>query len=295
MNSFLDKLIRFEVLDLYQWLVEHRITLDEQSCSYCYTPMTFKIVSSTTDGCVFRCTNTSCLKYETTKSIRTHSWISNFKIPIKEIIKSIYLWSCGRLYTEIKQECRISAPVFIRLRKLLINKIQTFWSRNPIKLGGPNIIVQVDEMKLNHNVKAHRGRTSIRPTWILTMVDTSTTPALGYAEIIPNKEAGTIIPIIERVVRSGSKIHSDEAKVYKVLQRSENYEHSWVTHKYHFVDPNTGTHTQNVESFNNKIKRKSKDRNGIDDDKRKDFLSEFLFLDHQKEKAFDVILELLML
>ena len=66
------------------------------------------------------------------------------------------------------------------------------------------------------------------------MVDTSTIPAKGYAEIMHNKEGETIIPIIERVMRFGSKIHSDKAKVYNVLGRHLNYEHSWVTHKYHF-------------------------------------------------------------
>ena len=75
----------------------------------------------------------------------------------------------------------MSAPVFVRLRKVLIKKIQMYCARNPIKPGGPNIILQVDEMKLNHNVKAHRGCVTIKPTWILTMVDTSTTPTKGYA------------------------------------------------------------------------------------------------------------------
>ena len=124
------------------------------------------------------------------------------------------------------------------------------------------------------------------------MVDTSTTPSKVYAEIISNKEAKTIIQIIERVIRPESKIHTDEAKVYKILGRNENYDHTWVTHKYHFVDPSTGTHTQNVESFNNKIKRKSKDRSGIDEDNGKDFLDEFLFLDHLKEKTIEAISEL---
>jgi len=76
---------------------------------------------------------------------------------------------------------------------------------------------------MNHNVKAHRGRGIKNPTWVLTMVDTSTTPAKGYAEVISKKDANTIIPIIESVVRSGSKIHSDEAKVYKILGQHENY------------------------------------------------------------------------
>ena len=75
----------FNVLEMYQWLLKHRIVLEEQSCSYCKIQMTFKTVNSTSHGYVFR---------------------------------------------------------------------------NPIKLGGQNIVVQVDEMKLNHNVKAHRDMES---------------------------------------------------------------------------------------------------------------------------------------
>ena len=74
--------------------------------------------------------------------------------------------------------------------------------RNPIKLGGPNIVVQVDEMKLNHNVKAHRGHGIKNLTWVLTMVDTSTTPAKGYAKVIPKKDTNTIIPIIENTLQN---------------------------------------------------------------------------------------------
>ena len=75
----------FNVLEMYQWLLEHRIVLEEQSCFYYKIPMTFKAVNSTSDGCVFRCTNTSCQKYEATKSIRSHSWLADFKVFLKQI------------------------------------------------------------------------------------------------------------------------------------------------------------------------------------------------------------------
>jgi len=142
---------------------------------------------------VFRYCNTNCIKYEATKNILHGSWLSDYKLPIKQIIKAIYLWFCGHLYTEIKKKCIMHAPVFVRLRKFLIKKIQMYWARNPIKLGSPNIIVQVCEMKLNHNVKAHRRCGTIKPTWVLTIIDTSRTPTKGHAEVIPNKDANTIV------------------------------------------------------------------------------------------------------
>ena len=96
-------------------------------------------------------------------SIRANSWMSLFRIPIKSIIKVINLWSKGRIFTEIKQDVNIFAPVFIRIRKFLISEIIRHYEFNPIRLGGNNIIVQIDETKLSHNVKSHIGRSPIHP------------------------------------------------------------------------------------------------------------------------------------
>ena len=201
------------------------------------------------------------------------------------------MWSRNLTFVEIRKSVQISAPVYIRLRKYFIVKINDYYLRNPVKLGGPHCIVQIDETKLNHNVKSHRGRGPIRPAWCLCIVDTSTKPATGFATMIPDRTAGTILPIIELVVRQGSIIHTDEAKVYKALQ--EKYEHSTVCHKYNFVDPVTGVHTQHVESWNNKIKYSIKNARGVDEDKREDFLKEFIFLDQFRNTSFEQILLLL--
>jgi len=84
--------------------------------------------------------------------------------------------------------------------------------RNPIRLDGACVIVQLDETKLNHNVKSHHGRGPIRPAWCLCIVDTITQPSIGFTTMIPNRKAITMIPIIERIVRPESIIHTDEAK-----------------------------------------------------------------------------------
>ena len=83
--EFLDTLERYKMTELYQWLNEHQIILNEQSCSYYSTHKTFKTVNSTSDFCVFRCCNNNCTKYEKTKIIRHDSWLSDYKIPIKHV------------------------------------------------------------------------------------------------------------------------------------------------------------------------------------------------------------------
>jgi len=62
---------------------------------------------------------------------------------------------------------------------------------------------------LPHLVKSHRGRTSNKQLWAMTIVDTSHKPALGYEEIIENKSADILIPIIQSIVITSYIIHTD--------------------------------------------------------------------------------------
>ncbi|KAG0433323.1 hypothetical protein DMUE_5422, partial [Dictyocoela muelleri] len=103
---------------------------------------------------------------------------------------------------------------------------------------------------LNHTVRAHGGRGPKNKTWAITVVDTSKIPSVGYAEIVPARDANTLLPIINRVVSAGSIIYTDEWSAYNNLGNTDKYIHRKITHKYNFVDPISGVHTQNVESFN---------------------------------------------
>jgi len=58
-----------------------------------------------------------------------------------------------KVIPEIKQDVNIFGPVFVRLRKFLIGKIMQNYEKNPLRLDGANVIVQIDETKLKHNVK----------------------------------------------------------------------------------------------------------------------------------------------
>lgn len=111
--------------------------------------------------------------------------------------------------------------------------------------------------------------------------------------LIENKSASTILPIISKHVRAGSKIFTDEAKVYQALKKNKEYEHNSIVHKYQFVDYEENVHTQNIESFNNKIKLRIKKMKGVNKDSRKDFLLEFMWLDFWKSECFSETLKLI--
>lgn len=144
---------------------------------------------------------------------------------------------------------------------------------------------------LNFKCKSHRGRSPGNKTDALCMVEIFNQIERVYAVVIQNKKAETIIPIICNSVAPNSTIVTDEAKCYLSL-RTHNYVHKTVCHKYEFVAED-GTHTQNVESFNNCIKMEIKSRKGVKTDKRPLFLKEFCFLWNNKDDLFNAVFNII--
>ena len=110
------------------------------------------------------------------------------------------------------------------------------------------------------------------------MVDTSHTPALGYMEIVARRDAATLLPIIQAHVAPGTEIHSDQWAAYRQVSSLPNVgAHSVVNHTYDFVDPVTGTHTQNIESYWNRIKSKIKRMKGCTAGQLPSYLDEYMW------------------
>jgi transposase-like protein len=137
---------------------------------------------------------------------------------------------------------------------------------------------------LNYKCKSHRGRSPANKTDAICIVEINeTSDAIDrvWAEVIPNKQSSTLIPIINDHVQEFSTVHTDELKSYLAL-RKLNYNHLTVCHKYAFVDTISNVHTQSVESFNNELKYQIKLRKGIKTGLRNDFLTEFLWIWNNK-------------
>ena len=61
--------------------------------------------------------------------------------------------------------------------------------------------MHADESCFTHNSTHHRGRCPQRREWI---VDTSTSPATGYMEMVDLKDAETVFSNMNSVVEPGS-------------------------------------------------------------------------------------------
>ena len=70
--------------------------------------------------------------------------------------------------------------IYSALRRMAVKKLVD----NPIRLGGPGIVCEIDESMLSHKAKYHRGRQPRQEIWCFGIVDTSFKPARGYVEIV---------------------------------------------------------------------------------------------------------------
>ena len=84
-------------------------------------------------------------------------------------------------------------------------------------------------------------------------------------------------PIILRCVRPGTEVRSDDCASHRQMDRKVNNVSAQqvVVHRLNFVNPVTGVHTQEIESYWNSWKLGQKTRRGI---RREDMLS---YLDEQ--------------
>ena len=72
-------------------------------------------------------------------------------------------------------------------------------------------------------------------------------------EIVTNRDAATLFPIIQAHIRPGTILWSDKWAAYNRVTRIPGVVgHQTVNHSLHFTDPATGVHTNAIESYWNR-------------------------------------------
>lgn len=115
-------------------------------------------------------------------------------------------------------------------------------------------------------------------------------------QIVPDRRATTLLPIIQSHVQPGTTIHSDCWRAYNNVSALPNVSsHQSVNHSLNFVDPVTGVHTQHIESYWNRVKIKLKRMRGVTEEQLSSYLDEFMWRERIatllcKKVAFDEIM-----
>ena len=109
-------------------------------------------------------------------------------------------------------------------------------------------------------------------------------------EVVARRDAATLLPIINDHTAPGTIVHSDEWAAYRSVQNLPNVSnHGTVNHSVTFVDPTTGVHTQNVESYWCRVKTKLKRMRGCHAHQLPSYLDEFMWRERYGKTAPDAL------
>ena len=120
----------------------------------------------------------------------------------------------------------------------------------------------------------YRRRRADYEQWVFGMVDTSQIPSLGFMQMVDTRDAATLLPIIRAHTAPGTIIHSDEWANHHPLwwmgciqQNIPGYPTSTACHGQPlcgvFVNRTNSVHTQNIERYWNRVKKKFKTMKGM--------------------------------
>jgi len=241
----------------------------------------------------WRCMNKYCRGYKHSFSIRHGSFFDSFHISIVDVWTVVVCWLESVPAKNIVNIFGISNDTVTRIFQMLRTLISDNLHENPISLGGHGMVCEIDESLISYRPKYNRGHAPDRQIWCFGIVDTSFTPAKGYITMVQNRRRDTLFPIISRVCRPGSIIHSDEWAAYATIQRDLGFSHLTVNHSVNFVNPATGCHTQHIESYWNRVKSWIKTMKGVRNDGLQLYLAEFMWKDNHRERSLVVLMGLL--
>ena len=113
------------------------------------------------------------------------------------------------------------------------------------------------------------------------MVDVSQEPALGYMEIVPQRNSTTLLPINRHIlILVYTIIHSGQRAAYNSVNTLPGIAaHRTVNHSLEFVTAN-GTHTQNIESIWQRVIGKLKRMKGCHGHQLASYLNGFMWCEH---------------
>lgn len=149
-----------------------------------------------------------------------------------------------------------------------------------------------NKRKKDKKIQSKRGRGTLK------------TPVFGilcrggkvWAEVVPDIEARTLIPLINKRVKRGSTICSDTWKSYAGIA-ARGYVHRLVEHGKGEYSDKQGNHINGLEGFWGYLKRKLAAKGGIRKERLTLYLAEYVWrYNHRKfniKKQTDILLNLL--
>jgi transposase-like protein len=189
---------------------------------------------------LMRCTWKSCRK--AFSLFRETPFHSN-KIPLEIVLKVIRMW-CSKVQGKaIAELLELNKNTVSRIINTMAKRLIPQFNKNIEKIGGPGIIVEIDESKFG-KVKYHRGH-KVEGVWVFGMVERTEARKIVFVKV-DNRKQETLEGILKKYVHEETIIYSDCWRAYNNLCNLFA-SHNTVNHSQTFVDPLTNVHTNTIE------------------------------------------------
>ncbi|XP_076249183.1 uncharacterized protein LOC143188673 [Calliopsis andreniformis] len=206
-------------------------------------------------------------------SVRKDTWFGNSNLKIETACRFIayFLLMKPPRQQFFKNELNLCDKTIVDWLNFCREVCIYFVEKNSQKLGGPGVIVEIDEAKIGHR-KYNRGRI-IEGNWIFRGIERDSKKC--FLVPVPNRSQETLLDVIKKWILPGTTIISDCWTSYKCLENN-NFQHLTVNHSLNFVNPETGAHTQNIERLWRDV-RSSIPRYGARDYHMEGYIAEYIF------------------
>jgi hypothetical protein len=127
----------------YIWCnISEKVSHDDLSDPSLIFGTLYRPTTSTKDGFGWRCANQRC---PTRRTIRAGSFFERSLITLDKWLYVTYLWSQGTKVNSVERQVQIGEKTVIQMFQYLRDVCSTKLLSTPVELGGPGVIVQIDE------------------------------------------------------------------------------------------------------------------------------------------------------
>ena len=192
-------------------------------------------------------------------SIRVGSILEGSRLKYGWFIRFVYKWLLGTPRHSMVTQLGGSSETHADWHNYLTEVVSVCMDRRSERarqIGGPGIIVQIDESKFGKR-KYHKGK-RVEGCWVFGGVEhiyhenmKKWCAGRCFATVVPDRKRDTLLPILFKHVKAGSKIHSDAWKAYIGMEKYPGYtyaEHKVVVHEKEYKSAD-GTHTNTCEGM----------------------------------------------
>ena len=218
-------------------------------------------------GCFrLRCKDRTCNKE---LPLFANTFFNFRKLPVHRILHLLHLWLGGSTIRTMILITGISEPTIIGLRRAFRKMVSQTYLQfldtaqdedleyDQGQIGGPGVEVQIDESAFGKR-KYNLGH-YVDTKWVfggieITNVNGKKRGGRFFAVVVPDRSKESLIPVLRKFIRPGTEIVSDGWSAYRCVgdltdegEQEALYTHFSVNHSLHYVDPESGRHTNTIE------------------------------------------------